>query len=347
MSRNRVGVFFLLFLWIAASSLAAFSQDARGGDPIGRSTDMSRASTTITGRVVDFDGKPAPNARVELMSTSTGQVVNTTYANDNGQFSVGPVEPGAYEVVATLGLVDAREDIDVSHAELPASVNLRLPNAKDESAADTGTAVSVSVAQMKVPEKARKAYARAQKAMEASRVDEAAKAVAEALAVDPNYADALTLRGVLELDAKQPEQARVDMEKAIGLDPHNGMNLIALGATYNVLSRFDDASRVLRQGLAVEPSAWQGYFELGKAMIAQGRYMDALAQLGRASDLAPKTFAAIHLVKAHAYLSLRNYDQSMYEMQQYLEQAPHSPEAARVRDAMQRVKAFAAVTPAK
>lgn len=346
MLRNRVSIFFLVSTWIAISSLAGFSQDTRSGDPIARGTGAAGESI-ISGRVFNFNGQPAADARVELMSLSTGQVADTTYANNNGQFSFNSVTPAAYEVVATKGLVSARENVELSHAELPVSVNLRLPNATDDSAADAGTASAVSVAQMKVPEKARKAYRKAQKAMQASRTEEAAKAVAEALAIDPNYADALSLRGVLELDAKQTEQARADMEQAVGLDPHNGMNLIALGATYNVMTRFDDAYRVLRQGIALEPSAWQGYFELGKTMVAKGQYMDALAQLGRAGDLAPKSFAAIHLVKAHAYLSLRDYDQSMSELQQYLEQAPHSPQAAQVRDAMQRVRAFATITPGK
>ncbi len=345
MSRNRGTFLALLMIWTVAASVAVLAQHA-SSDPLEQQTGMPAIAgqlQAINGTVVNFDGGPARNARVEVTDTSSGQVVASTYTNNNGQFNVVGLAPRQYEVVATQGLQEARERCELTHGEPEMGLRLRLPNEAAQQASPAGGQYSVSVAQMKAPEKARKAYAKARKALEKANYAEASQLVAAALAADPDYADALTLRGILELDAQKPEEARSDREKAVQLDPANGMGLIALGATYNVLSRFDDARRVLQRGIGLAPAAWQGYFELGKTYIGKGLYQDALAQLGRAGDLAPKSFAALHLVKAHAYLSLKNYDQSMAELQQYLNAEPKGPDADQARDALQRVRAFAAV----
>ncbi len=329
-------------LWIVVTTITVLAQDPTMQSP---TTTIDSSAQMVSGTVVTSDGHPATNARIDAINTQTGQIAASAYTNSSGAFSLAGIGAGEFEIVATMGLSDARERVSVSHREVVNNIRLQLPDGQEPSVAKAGNQYSVSVAQMKVPDKARKAYERARKALDRSEVAEATKADTEALAEYPDYADALTLRGIIELDAHQTDKACADLEKAVSLDPSNGMNSIALGAAYNILQRYDDAQRVLQRGIASAPQAWQGYYEMGKAYVGQGKYEDALAQLGRATDLAPKMFAAIHLVKAHAFLSLKNYDQSMLEMQQYLDQAPKGPDADQVRDTMQRVRAFAAVNP--
>ncbi len=53
----------------------------------------------ITGRVLDPQGTPVPQARVKLMNAG-GTVVGETRSNEQGQFSLEGVDPGQYQLIA-------------------------------------------------------------------------------------------------------------------------------------------------------------------------------------------------------------------------------------------------------
>src|SRR5437667_88216 len=95
------------------------------------------------------------------------------------------------EVVATSGVVEARERVFVDEGF--ASVNLRLPQVANSEAGNRDT---VSVAQMKVPGKARDALKKAREYMQKQKLDDSAKYVAKALEIYPQFAEALALRGL-------------------------------------------------------------------------------------------------------------------------------------------------------
>jgi tetratricopeptide (TPR) repeat protein len=206
---------------------------------------------------------------------------------------------------------------------------------------------TVSVAQLKVPERAAKAYAKAQEAFHKNKRDEARSQVDKALQLFPRYAQALTLRGLLYLDDQQPAQAIEPLEQAIKYDFSYGMGYVVLGAAYNLLARYDDAQRSLQRGVALLPTSWQAQFELSKAELGKGQFSEALRHVNRAGDLAPAGFPAIHLVRAHALLGLKNYTDAITELERYLGGESNSVASAKARETLNRARAFAAATPGK
>ena len=110
------------------------------------------------------------------------------------------------------------------------------------------------------------------------------------------------------LERNDSTGARADMEEAVKDDPGFSMGYIVLGATYNSLSLFDDALRVLDRGVAMSPTRWQGYYEMVKACLGKGDFQTAVRQLNKPQQLAPEAFAPLHLVKAHALLGLKAYN---------------------------------------
>src|SRR5262249_7123484 len=201
----------LLFLCCGISSLAqrpGSSSGAFGGNP---SLDMpARGSGTISGTVHDMGSVPLRDVRVEL-TDSNGQIVNSTYTSPSGSFEFSGVNPGFYTVVATAGLAQARERIEANPGISIVKINL----ASNDRPPDGVQEHTISVAQYKIPGKARDEYQKARTAMEKEKLDEASKHLEKALAICPNYAEALTLRGVLELNEKNPEAAMADLDKAI------------------------------------------------------------------------------------------------------------------------------------
>src|SRR5207237_534720 len=123
----------------------------------------------------------------------------------------------------------------------------------------------------------------------------------------------LTLRAIIRMDTKDSEAALADLDLAIKSDSSYSLAYFAMGATLNSLERFDDAVRALQHGLTLAPDSWQGYFELGKALVGKGQYKDGIAQLDKAQSFPKVKYPSIHLVKAHAYLAMKDYGPAMKE----------------------------------
>jgi tetratricopeptide (TPR) repeat protein len=292
---------------------------------------------SLAGTVVTADNKPVKDAHVELRG-SNGSAVSSAYTNSSGMFEFPQVSPGTYDIVATSGVEQAQERIEVGR--IPFNVSLRLP--VTSSARDGNGSNSVSVAQYKVPQKAREALKKAQEATAKEKNDEAQKQLAKALEIYPKYADALTLRAILKMGTKDLPDAVADLQQAITDDENCALAYLVMGAIFNTESKFDDAIRSLQRGEALSPNSWQGYFEMGKALVGKAQYEPALRQLDRAQTLVPKDYPSIHLVKAHAMLALNDYSDAMTELQAYLTIEPQGPNTQEAQKMLAQARAFAA-----
>jgi len=290
---------------------------------------------SLSGTVLSSDSKPLKDVRVDLRDTS-GSTINSVYTNAAGMFEFSQVRSGLYEVVATSGLEQTQQRVEMDR--MPSAVNLRLPVRSTPS--DGNPANSISVAQYRVPAKARDELKSAREAAAKGKNDDADKHVAKALAIYPNYADALTLRAILKVDANDREGAVTDLQQAIQDDESCALAYIVMGAIFNTQGKFDDAIRSLERGEALAPDSWQAYFEMGKSLTAKAEYEPALRQLEKAQALSPKDYPPIHLVKARAMAGLSNYSDEMAELQQYLDKEPQGTNSAQARKMMDQARSF-------
>ncbi len=324
----RTAVASFLLLLVSTSSHAQFKH--RNG---------AAAETSLSIAVRSSQDAPAPNARVEVHDMS-GMMVASGYTNANGIMEVlARLSNGNYDVVATQGLSEAREHLLVSEGGM-ASITVRLPSDSDQDKGVGGRA-TVSVAQYKVPDKARKFFRKAQEALEKSEFDEAGENLRKALEIYPKFAEALCLRGVLKIDRQDRDGAIADLDEAIHIDSSYATSYFALGAVYNLMSRFDDAIRTLDYGITISPTAWQGYFEMAKAQIGKTNYQAALRQLNRAQALIREDYPLINLLKGHTLLALKQYPEAMVELEAFLQKAPKDPQSDAARQLLARAKTFA------
>jgi tetratricopeptide (TPR) repeat protein len=295
---------------------------------------------SIVGRVLIGQSQSAADLRVSVLEMLSGAVVASTYTNASGGFEFDNIPYGTYEITATAGVDESREQVRLVSPRAEVSLRMTAP----AEGADAGNADSVSVNDLKVPKKAREAYHKAEAALRGLKLDEALSHAGKALEAYPRYAAAMALRGIIKLDQNATDQAVTDLEQAIQFDPAFATGYLALGAAYNRLSRFDDSIRTVDRGIALAPMAWQGYFELGKAYVGKGDFPAAIKQLNKAEDMAPKNFALVHLVKAHAMLGLKDYAAAMLELQSYLTQRPQGPDSDQARKTLDEVRTFVART---
>lgn len=293
----------------------------------------SARTNSVSGQLRSFDDKPIGDARVELRSVESSEMIGFTYTSGSGAFEFDKVPKGKYELIASLGVIETREQITV--AEFDVQHTLRL------NATTNSPEATVSVATLKVPEKARKEYERGQSALDKQELEKAWTHAEKALAIAPNYAEALTLRAILKLSQDKAEEGMADLQGAIDANPNYAMSYLVMGAAHNRASKFQEAVRVLNRGLALQPTAWQGFFELAKASLGQGDYDAALKYVDRAVGLNAK-YPPIQLVRAHALLGLRQYNEAVSSLELYLTREPSGPNSARARRVLSQAKAFVA-----
>ena len=275
--------------------------------------------------------------RVEITDAS-GTTVGSSYTNPSGHFEFDRLSPGIYTVVATSDLQQASERVDASN--FSNTVNVRLQGAGKPTDGVAGD--SISIAQYRVPAKAREAYRKAHEAVEKGKLDDANKHLAKALELCPNYADALTLRAVLELNQQDSQSAIANLDKAIKADGNYGMAYMVMGSALNMEGKFDEAIRSLQRGQSLAPNYWQGYFEMGKSYIGKADYPSALRQLERAQSLAPADYPLISLLRAHALLAMKQFPEAMTALQAYLHKDPQGPNSDQARKMLEKTQAYLA-----
>ncbi len=277
----------------------------------------------VTGVVRDTNNNPMSGVRVELQSTSTGRTVSSAYTYGNGSFEIRDVPKGQYDIVAVSGMNEVRGRIDYPGC---GEVTLRMPigSSADRSAGDSS---SVSVSQMKVPGKARKLFQKAMSAFKMAKLDDAFSFVQEALGLYPDYAQALTLRGVMNMQRGDTQKAEPDLQKAVELDYSDDLSYVALASLYNTEGKFDNALQILDRGMSVHPNSWQALSEKARAEIGKKEYNDALKTLAKTDRYAPPNAAYLHLFRAKALVGINNVPGATAEVEKYLQMEPNGSNA--------------------
>jgi len=322
--KSRLLALSFLAVCIASPAIAQHTHGPRSGQPL-----------NLSGVVQTLDGRPIRDARVEVHDLMTGSLVASGYSLPNGTFSFNNVPGGSYEVRSMSRLQEVRERVDLTGIDQQVTLHL-------SEAANTGTGATVSVAEMRIPDKARKEYEKAEQAFAKQKLDEARARCAKALALVPTYSRALTLSALFDLSDNKLEDAAQKAEQAIKSDVGYGMGYVVLASIYNSLKRYDDAARTLEHGIPLAANLWQAHFEMAKALLGKGDFQRALASADLALRSAPAEYAAVHLVRAHALLGLKSYPLAMAELERYIGADPNGADAANVRKTLDQVKAFVA-----
>jgi Flp pilus assembly protein TadD len=322
----------VLVLFLLVFSLCSLPQINSAPFPRSSHEQSHETLNSIAGTVLSNGNKPLGNIFVELRSP-TGSTVGSTYTTSAGSFEFSQIPSGSYDVLATSGIDQAQQRISLSG--IPTNVVLRLPVSAP--VRDGNDGASISVAQYKVPEKARAAVQKAEQALTKGKNDEAQKQVEKALEIDPRYADALTFRAVIKMSNYDMQGAKADLQQALAQDQNCSLAFFAMGSVLNAESKFDEAVRSLERGLSLAPNSWQGYFEMGKALLGKGQYQAAIRQFDRAGSLVPVKFPVLHLARAHALLGLQDYTDAVTELQAFLAKEHEGP---RVQEA-QKLMSYA------
>ncbi|MHC4578344.1 MAG: tetratricopeptide repeat protein [Planctomycetota bacterium] len=108
------------------------------------------------------------------------------------------------------------------------------------------------------------------------------------LAVDPYHRDLLTLRATLELLLGHEQEFEEGMKRVLAVDPTYGEGFHLAGLVVAARQRrYDKAEKLVRRGLAIDPTNFQAHATLGIFLANLGRAEDALAALTKSQKLFP------------------------------------------------------------
>ncbi len=101
---------------------------------------------------------------------------------------------------------------------------------------------------------------------------------AKALHLNPGNGNALLNQAVQTLITGSQSDAIAQMQVALDRDPLNLLNRRYAGRMFFYAGRLDDAERLLRQILAVNPNYSAAHYELGRVLLVRGNAQGALAE---------------------------------------------------------------------
>jgi tetratricopeptide (TPR) repeat protein len=201
-----------------------------------------------------------------------------------------------------------------------------------------GALPTVSVATLRMPEKAWTHFERARDAMQANRTEEFERETAKALEVAPNFAAVYLLRAIHEVSGHQFDTAIADVEQAQRAEPGVAWAGVILAGAYNGAHRWADAVVVLENLQGAEADTWQAGYERARAAIGRRDAEGALHWSEQAVAMAPANYAEVHLLRAHALSLAGRWPAAIAEMETYLATAqPHRAEVLAMLEQARRL----------
>jgi len=119
------------------------------------------------------------------------------------------------------------------------------------------------------------------------KIDRAVEEYRAAQALNADRADAWLNLGALAARLGGEGRAEEAYRRAVRLQPSFMPPSVNLADLYRAQGRDPEGERVLREALGREPGAADVHHALGLLLVRGGRRQDALAELGRAAELAP------------------------------------------------------------
>jgi tetratricopeptide (TPR) repeat protein len=157
------------------------------------------------------------------------------------------------------------------------------------------------------------------------RLDAAGVAFQRALALDPEYVDALVGLGEVEGRLGHLEAALGRIDAAIEIDPRRTSAHLAEGRVCELLGRTDDALAAYFRALQLDPTSAPALLRAATIQVARGQYDQALARLDDAVELAPDDPESRYQ-RGRAHLALKHVPAALADLRFAAARFPDRPD---------------------
>src|SRR5262249_26299687 len=206
----------------------------------------------------------------------------------------------------------------------------------------SGSASSVSVRELKIPDKARDEYDKGIASNAKNQFAESLEHLQKATELFPKYYEAETQLGVAKMGMRNYDEVIEYFQKAI--DSSYGRYALAafgMGYTRYLQGKLTEAESVLRRGLEIDPDSVNGYFCLGMTLFRLNK-LDEAEKCGREALRRKADFAPAYIILANVYGQRRHFHEQLDALETYLKLSPEGPSSQKVREARQITRAIIA-----
>jgi tetratricopeptide (TPR) repeat protein len=295
--------------------------------PLPAHSQSDNRSVTVSGDVMTTEG----NRRVEGASVSVtdyaGNQIAQEYTNSAGIFRFVGLRRSTYILNVDLSFSSDR------------GITLYLKAVQnDRRPAPAGAAVSSH--ELSLPEAVRESLAAGRQALYThNKPSEALNHFEKALKKAPGCYEAKYESGIAYLKLQKTPEAMTSFRQALKLsDGKFGDADIALGTLLLDQGQSDDGEKLLREGIALSPGSWMGFYEVARLEVRKGNFTEAETSAGQARSLAPNV-PMIYQLLSVIHLRLLNYPALLQDIDNYLQLDSTSPAAERAKQVRQEIQA--------
>jgi len=142
------------------------------------------------------------------------------------------------------------------------------------------------------------------------RLAEAADGYARAVALAPDYLDAVINRGNTLKDLGRLEEALACYDGAMAISPRHAVALLKRGNVLHGLRRHEEAIASYDRAVSIDPDLSEAWHNRGAALARAGRPADSVASYDRAIALRPRDAEAF-CHRGQALADLRRFDEAL------------------------------------
>jgi tetratricopeptide (TPR) repeat protein len=327
MLRVGAGCLLMASLLTAPTAQAQFGMGSSGGRP--------RISGSV---LIDGEAQPAARVRVDVRALAGGQIA-TTFTDASGRFEAAAANNGSYLVVVTeQGYEPVEQRIDAGLEGTASGLIITLRKIRSYLPSRKG--YTVSVHDLRVPGKAKRAYEKGLERLQKRDFEASLNHFKEATSAFPDYYEAYYQVGLADMELRRRDEAEEALQRSIDLsgggyaDPQ-----FALGALLCDRQSYTEAERVLRRGIDVDKNSWKGHLFLGQTLFGMNRLNEA-EQSARQALLRNSQVPAAYILLANIYMKRNEYVMATQYLDIFLKMEPQgstSEQARAVRAAATRI----------
>lgn len=283
----------------------------------------------IRGNVRAEPNRYVEDVRVDL-KRETGQVLHSVYTRFNGQFEFFGLSVGIYVLeIEVDGFQPVRQVVAVDSPPGVNGVTLMLRPTGGKAGGATGR---ISTRELAIPARALAHFNQGEEQLRQKKNPGGAVSdLKEAVKIFPDYFEAHHLLGVAYMEMGKTKEAEEALRKSIEVSKESyGPAFAGLAALLSDQQKFAEAEPLARNAVERQERAWQGHFEMGRALLGLERAGEAEPSARRAVEINPGlTNGFLLLAKIHQ--ALGNYPAMLSDLDEFLRREPKSPRSSELR----------------
>ncbi len=267
----------------------------------------------------------------------------TTIAGSSGRFRFRKLPPGPYVVtVFARGAGMMRRSVEVTPglADSKGRVETTIPFSESLITPERSRRFrsTVSIKELSIPDRARREFEEARARLRKGDPAGATSHLRRAVEIAPQYMFAWNELGLIAYRAHDWGEAERCLRKALEIRPGSVATSISLGGALLAAGKYQDALPFNRFSVERSPANALANFQLGMNYYMMERDEQSLKYLEIAKNLDPASQSNPQLALANIHARRGDRTAEIRELEDFLQRHPDSDLARKVRDELDRLK---------